>query len=135
MARLCAIKHMCGDWFSIEHIYPSTLLEQDSYKELLAMPGVYMFTFDNCEYGEEYRHRQCLITNQPWLAELSRDCQRDHAHKLVTQHAKGQKAGVDYVPAHAVSPFSERLCTKWAELYQRGIEGPSAQCCPFCADE
>ena len=61
-ANLCIIKHSIGDAFSIEHIYPTLLLEFECTKSLLAMPGVFVLTFDNCEYGETYRHRQCLIT-------------------------------------------------------------------------
>ena len=38
------------------------------------MPGVFVLTWDNCMYGEQYVHRQCYITNMWFLAGLSRDC-------------------------------------------------------------
>jgi hypothetical protein len=71
--RLCNIHHAVGDAFSIEHIYPTLALEFDDTKALLALPGVFLVVFDNCGYGEHYRHRQCVITNQRWLAWLSPD--------------------------------------------------------------
>jgi hypothetical protein len=49
--NLCIIKHSIGDAFSIEHIYPTLLLEFECTKSLLVMPGVFVLTFDNCEYG------------------------------------------------------------------------------------
>ena len=74
VAKLALMKHMVGDFFGIEHIYPTPMLEMDSYKELLATPGVFVLTWDNCEYGETYVHRQCYITNMWFLARMSRDC-------------------------------------------------------------
>ena len=50
--NLCIIKHSIGDAFSIEHIYPTLLLEFECTNSLLAMPGIFVLTFDNCEYGE-----------------------------------------------------------------------------------
>ena len=38
---------------------------------------------DNCMYGEDYRHRQALLTNAPWVMNLSRDCDRTHSHALL----------------------------------------------------
>jgi hypothetical protein len=52
VAKLAMIKHMVGDFFGIEHIFPTPMLEMDCYKELLALPGVFVLTWDNCEYGE-----------------------------------------------------------------------------------
>ena len=57
-AKLAMIKHMVGDFFGIEHIYPTPMLEMDCYKELLALPGVFVLTWDNCMYGQDYVHRQ-----------------------------------------------------------------------------
>ena len=80
---LCMIKHSVGDAFSLEHIWPTDLMRFECYKELLAMPGVIAFTFDNCAYGEKYRHRQVLIVNQPWLMALCRDCDKQHEHLTI----------------------------------------------------
>ena len=96
--NLCIIKHSIGDAFSIEHIYPTLLLEFECTKSLLAMPGVFVLTFDNCEYGETCRHRQCLITNQPWLAWLSRDCSGTHVHEQLSGAGR---------PTATVSPYAK----------------------------
>ena len=53
------IHHAVGDAFSLEHIYLVLVMEFAELKELLAMPGVYVLIWDNCAFGEEYRHRQC----------------------------------------------------------------------------
>jgi hypothetical protein len=54
ICALCRIHHEVGDAFSCEHIYPSYMLEFDCFKALLALPGVFLLTFDNCMYGERY---------------------------------------------------------------------------------
>ena len=65
-AQLCKIHHQVGDAFSLEHVFPTPMLQFESFKELLAMPGVFLFTWDNCRFGKRYRHRQVLVTNLPW---------------------------------------------------------------------
>jgi len=62
-ARLCAIHHQVGAAFTIEHVWPTPMLQFQSFQELLRMPGVFAIIWDNCAYGERYRHRQVLITN------------------------------------------------------------------------
>ena len=85
VAKLAMAKHLVGDFFTIEHIFPTQMIEMDSYQELLALPGVFMLTWDNCEYYEVYRHRQVLITNHPDFANLSRDCDKMHTHVPITR--------------------------------------------------
>ena len=51
-AALGKIHHCVGDGFSIEHIWPTPMLEFFSFQELLNMPGVFIFTWDNCQYEE-----------------------------------------------------------------------------------
>ena len=53
---LCKIHHALGDAFSIEHCWPTAMLQFASMQELLKMPGVFVLTWDNCEFGEQYRH-------------------------------------------------------------------------------
>ena len=82
VAALCKIHHQVGDAFSIEHVYPTPMLEFQSFRELLSMPGVFVFTWDNCRFGEKYQHKQILITNQPFLAVLAKDCPNTPTHKV-----------------------------------------------------
>ncbi len=124
---LCKIHHAVGDAFSIEHIFPTLALEFEETKELMALPGVFLITFDNCVYGEIYRHRQCLITNQTWLAWLSRDCPGlsvDHAHAMISD---------DGIPTKNVSPYAWQLVRHWAKLFKQFISSPQKLLCPFCA--
>ena len=65
--KLARIKHEVGDAFSVEHIYPTPMLELHWWREFLALPGIFIVVFDNCGYGEPVRHRQMIVTNQVWL--------------------------------------------------------------------
>ena len=85
---LAKIKHQVGDAFGVEHIWPTPMLQFVTYQELLAMPGVFVFTWDNCRFGEKYQHRQVYITNCPFLAVLAKDCpntpsERVHTHMTI----------------------------------------------------
>jgi hypothetical protein len=53
VAALCKIHHAVGDAFSVEHVFPTPMLQFQSYQELLNMPGVFVFTWDNCRFGEK----------------------------------------------------------------------------------
>ena len=88
VAALCKIHHQVGDAFSIEHVWPTPMLQFESYLELTNMPGVFVFTWDNCQFDEPYRHTQVSIMNQPHLAVLARDCdntptKRTHDHLTI----------------------------------------------------
>ena len=62
--KLAQMRHCLGEAFSFEHIYPTPMIEMECYKEFLALPGVFMLTFDNCMYEKEYkysdRERACV---------------------------------------------------------------------------
>ncbi|MCP4241114.1 MAG: hypothetical protein GY772_11185 [bacterium] len=108
VCKLASMKHMVGDAFSIEHVWPTPMLQFQCVQALLAQPGVFHFTWDNCEYGEGYRHRQVMITNLPCLAHLSRDCSRRHTHLTI---------GFDKdVTTGAVEAYAPRLVAEWARL-------------------
>ena len=77
---LCKKHHALGDAFSIEYCWLTAMLQFESMQELLKMPGVYVFTWDNCAYGETYKHWQVMVTSMPWLAQLAKDCTGDHEH-------------------------------------------------------
>ena len=126
-ARLAAMKHMVGYFFGIEHIWPTPMIEMDCYKELLAMPGVFVLTWDNCMYGKNYVHRQCYITNMWWLAGLSRDCDKSHEHVLI---APQQGSGI---AAKTVAPFAEKWCARYAELTHQFVHAAKANSCLVCA--
>ena len=84
IASLCNIHHAVGDAFSIEHVFPTPMLQFLSYKELLNMPGVFVLTWDKCQFGEKYQHRQVLITNQLYLAVLARETAQTHGRRRCT---------------------------------------------------
>ena len=118
--NLCIIKHSIGDAFSIEHIYPALLLEFECTKSLLAMPGVFVLTFDNCEHGETYWHRQCLITIQPWLAWLSWHCSGKHVHEQVSGAV-----------CPTVSPYARGLVKHLVHLLNVFLGAPMKLRCMF----
>ena len=129
MVRTCALaemRHNVGDAFSIEHIYPTPMIEMDCYKKLLALPGVFLLTFDNCMFEKEYKHRQCLITNVPAFAQLSRDCDRTHVHAPIAAQ-RGPSMRTD-----EVSPFAEAFCEEYARLLHMVLTSPDADRSVHC---
>ena len=124
--KLAQMRHCLGEAFNIEHIYPTPMIEMDCYKELLALPGVFMLTFDNCMYEEEYKHRQCLITNVPAFVQLSRDCDKSHVHTPITPQ---QGPGLRTKDAQ---PFSEAFCEEYARLLHLVLTSPDADRCVHC---
>ena len=100
---LAKMNHLLGDAFSIEHPAPSPLWEMDCYKELASLPGVFFVVFDNCEYEQDYKHRQDLLTNCPWLAALSRDCETDTDPAQV----------IEGPLTHQVGALPAPLCACW----------------------
>jgi hypothetical protein len=115
---LCQIHHAVGDFFTIEHIYPTFALEFECTKQLLALPGVFMLTFDNCKYDQPYRHRQIIITNCVWLASLSRDCPG-----LTATHTHA-KLSDDGIATPLLSPFPWPLVRHWANLFAAFVKAP-----------
>merc|ERR1712242_427270 len=127
--KLARIKHEVGDAFSVEHIWPTPMVEFNWWREFLALPGIFIVTFDNCGYGEPVRHRQMIITNQVWLCVLSRDCpgQEYHLHASI---------GFDKeVRTKDLAPYSEGLVARWSRALADFIEDPKRLCCPACSDE
>jgi hypothetical protein len=123
--NLCEMKHLVGDYFIVEHIWPTTMVQMDCFQRLLSLPGVFMVVFDNCAYGELYRHRQVLITNLPIMAQLSRNCQDLPTHK----HAV---IGED-LPTGAVSPFSQSFCDQYVGLVKRAVNAKTVHsACVHC---
>ena len=88
------------------------------------MPGVYVFTWDNCQFGEKYKHRQVMITNMPWLAPLARDCQGGHEHL---------KIGFGYdLRTTQVSPYAWGFCKEYASLLHEFVREPVDKRCVHC---
>ena len=129
VVALATMIHAVGDFFSIEHIFPTAMLEFDSMKMLLALPGVHLLTFDNCAYGAEYRHRQCIVTNAPWLVWLSQDCNRQHDHMAIS----AQNNTIPHIKTKQVQPFHERLVERWSLLFRAALTAPKERHCAHCA--
>ena len=88
------------------------------------MPGVFYFSWDNCEYGEKYKHRQIYLTNMPFLALLSKDCQGGHEH---LQIGFGKA-----LSTKAVEAYSLGWCREFARLFRKFVERPSDDTCVHC---
>ena len=125
---LAKMNHLLGDAFAVEHPAESPLWEMDCFRELASLPGVFFVTFDNCEYGKDYRHRQSLLTNAPWLAALSRDCEKDtdpnHVEHRTIEGSLTKETGA----------FAEQLCERWIDRLCDFMNNNQGDCCPFCAD-
>jgi len=135
VAKLAIIKHSVGDFFGIEHIYPTPMLEMDSYKELLALPGVFVLTWDNCMYGEDYMHRQCYITNMWFLAPLSRDCDKAYKTKMNMPTHSHDPVAPQSGPGRStksVQAFAVQWCEEYAFLVQDWVKSPQKDCCAVC---
>ena len=122
-------KHEVGDYFSVEHIWPTEMVHMTCYEELIGLPGVFIVIFDNCRYQKQYRHRQCLITNAPWLMWLSKDCPGVPEHRHEGQIGFGAKFRTADIAA-----YPEALVRAWAKIFSNFIRGIQAQTlCPWCA--
>ena len=100
------------------------MLQFESFQELLRMAGVFVLTWDNCEFGEAYKHRQVLITNMPWLAALARVCQGGHRHL---------KIGFDKdLRTEDVSAYSKGWCGEYARLSAAFVRSPADDKCVHC---
>ena len=125
--RTCAlarIKHALGDAFSIEHVWPTPMLQFTCFQELLALPGVFLFTLDNCAFGERYRHRQVIVTNLTCLAPLARDCDGQHQHLTL---------GFDKdLQTTQVSAFAAGLVKEWSRLFGDFVRQPLQERCVHC---
>ena len=88
------------------------------------MPGVFVLTWDNCEFGEQYRHGQVLVTNMPWLAPLGRDCKGGHTHLRI--------GFTGDVRTDDVSPYSWGWCKEYAQLLSTFCREPVESRCVHC---
>ena len=88
------------------------------------LPGAFVLTFDSCQYGMPYRHRQLIVTNQPWMAFLSKDCPGNHEHIHV---------GSAEFPTHKVAAFATALVKHWATLFATFVKAPDRDRCVHCA--
>ena len=86
---LCEIKHCIGDYFALDFTFPSPCFLVEEYKRLVGHPGAVRVTTDETVLwglssdghhvrsvasggpGNFFRHG--LITNVPWLVQLTRD--------------------------------------------------------------
>ena len=76
-----------------------------------------MVVFDNCPFGESYRHRQVLITNHPVFALLSKNCDGMREHAVVTSQ----------VPAWNVSQYSKGFCDAYASLVRGAVDATASR--------
>ena len=91
----------------------------------VAVAWVYFFTFDDCQFGERYRHRQVLVTNLPCFARLSRDCDGRHEHLTLGFHKD--------LKTSAVTAFAWGLVREWARLFGEFVAAPRRDYCIHCA--
>ena len=107
VGRLCTLHHEVGDAFTVEHVWPSPMLQFETWQRLLNMPGVFVLTWDNCRYGEQYLHRQLLVTNLPCLAALAKDCVGGHAHLTI---GFGTISVFEWISALWISGTASKCC-------------------------
>ena len=70
---LCEIKHCIGDYFALDFTFPSPCIMTAEYTNLMAHPGVVKVTTDEAPNGKYGTFRHVVITNIPWLIQLTRD--------------------------------------------------------------
>ena len=128
VAALCKIHHAVGDAFSIEHVFPTPMLQFQSYQELLNMPGVFVFTWDNCRFGESYQHRQVLVTNQTYLSVLARDCPNTRTRKVHDHLTIGFDKDLR---TSDVSAYSRGWCRAYAGAFKEFVDNPVDKRCVF----
>ena len=93
-ANLCQMTHAVGDAFSLVDSHPSVLDTAPEFKELLALPGIYVISLDQCPWGAAHKGRCLIVTNQAWIFELSSDCSSSANHEMWDPHTRGLSPGV-----------------------------------------
>ena len=88
-----------------------------------------IFTWDNCQFGEKYQHRQVLITNCPFLAVLARDCPNT---PLVRVHEHlGIGFGKD-LSTQDVSQYAAQWCSEYSGALHDFVAAPAEDLCVHC---
>ena len=118
VASLCQISHSVGDAFSLVDSHPSVIDTSPMFKELLALPGVYVITLDQCGHGAPFRGRTLVVTNQAWVFQLSTDCNSSASHSV-------------WEPAQHGMSINARQA--WAKSFAVFLTDVSVDVCPHCA--
>jgi hypothetical protein len=129
VAAPCKIHHAVGDAFSVEHVFPTPMLQFQSYQELLNMPGVFVFTWDNYRFGESYQHRQVLATNQTYLSVLAKDCPNTRTRKVHDHLTIGFDKELRTTD---VSAYSRGWCRAYAAAFKEFVDNPVDKRCVHC---
>ena len=93
------------------------------------MPGVYVFTWDNCQFGEKYQHMQVLVSNQPYLAVLARDCPNTRSRKVHEHMTIGFDKDLRTLDASA---YSRGWCRAYADAFKEFVDEPVDKRCVHC---
>ena len=107
------------------------MVHLECYERFIKLPGVFVITLDHCheKYGEDYRHRLCVITNAPWLSHLSADCPGPKVHDRKNQIGFGGQYST-----RELASYPQSLVTVWARLFSEFIMGREGKkLCPWCA--
>ena len=111
---LARLTHLMGDYFTIETPRGSMMTHLECYKELLALAGVFIVQLDSCRFGADYRKGLLLITNAPWLVQLSRDCPGSTVHRHADQIAFGKQ-----FETSRLAKYPDELCKAISEIVVR----------------
>ena len=93
------------------------------------MPGVFVFTWDNCRFGENYQHRQVLVTNQTYLSVLAKDCPNTRTKKVHNHLTIGF---VEDLRTSDVSAYSRAWCRAYASAFKEFVDNPIEKRCVHC---
>ena len=85
------------------------------------MPGVFVFTWDNCRFGEKYQHGQVLVTNQPYLAILAKYCPNTRMKKVHDHLTIGFDKDLRTAD---VSAYSKGWCRAYASAFKEFVDDP-----------
>ena len=118
VAALCQATHAVGDAFSIVDSHPSVVDTDAGFRDLLALPGVYVITLDQCAFGASFRGRSLIITNQAWVFQLTADCNSPASHSVWEPSSQG----LSYPARNA-----------WAQAFASFLNGAESDLCPHCA--
>ena len=105
------------------------MLQFECYQKLLKMPGVFVFTWDNCQYGETYQHRQIMVTNMVFLAALARDCPNTPSNKVHDHLTIGFGADLS---TKDVSAYAWEFCRQYAKRVKEFVTEPVESRCVHC---
>ena len=116
----CKVIREClkrGVAFSLENPSSSRLWQFQPLLDIIADKRVFFVHFDMCMFGEPHRKSTSVLTNEPALIELGRQCSKDHKHVQLRGSVRAKIDGIwkTINRTSLAGEYPVKLCELWAQ--------------------